>query len=70
MSNVYVHDHQESPIDDAATVKDPVCGMTVDPRKTAHHAEHAGEAFHFRSAGCLATMRNIRQTCSSRSCST
>ncbi|WP_249680457.1 heavy metal translocating P-type ATPase [Roseococcus pinisoli] len=35
-----------------ATVKDPVCGMTVDPAKTPHHAEHAGKAYHFCSAGC------------------
>ena len=38
--------------DPAETVKDPVCGMTVDPAKTAHHAEHAGHAYHFCSAGC------------------
>ena len=31
---------------------DPVCGMTVDPETTAHHAEHAGRHFHFCSAGC------------------
>jgi Cu+-exporting ATPase len=31
---------------------DPVCGMTVDPAKTPHHAEHAGRAFHFCGAGC------------------
>lgn len=35
-----------------ATAKDPVCGMTVDPAKTAHHAEHDGHAYHFCSAGC------------------
>ena len=35
-------------------MKDPVCGMTVDPAKTTHHAEHGGEAFHFCSAGCKA----------------
>jgi Cu+-exporting ATPase len=33
-------------------VKDPVCGMTVDPAKTAHHAEHADVTYHFCSAGC------------------
>jgi len=37
---------------DAATVTDPVCGMTVDPATTPHHAEHAGHAYHFCSAGC------------------
>nr|WP_188659490.1 heavy metal translocating P-type ATPase [Sphingomonas metalli] len=38
--------------DAAVTVKDPVCGMTVDPAKTTHHAEHDGHAYHFCSAGC------------------
>ena len=36
----------------AGTVKDPVCGMTVDPKTTAHHADHAGHTYHFCSAGC------------------
>ena len=35
-------------------MKDPVCGMTVDPAKSAHRADHAGESFHFCSAGCKA----------------
>ena len=38
--------------DGAAKVTDPVCGMTVDPATTAHHAEHAGHEYHFCSAGC------------------
>ena len=38
----------------AQRVKDPVCGMTVDPLKTAHKAEHDGEAYFFCSAGCSA----------------
>jgi Cu+-exporting ATPase len=41
----------------ALSVKDPVCGMTVDPSKTPHHAEHAGATFHFCSAGCLGKFR-------------
>ncbi|MDO9499311.1 YHS domain-containing protein, partial [Falsiroseomonas sp.] len=36
----------------SGTVNDPVCGMKVDPAKTAHHADHAGHAYHFCSAGC------------------
>ena len=36
----------------AGMAKDPVCGMTVDPQATAHHAEHAGHAYHFCSARC------------------
>ena len=46
------HDHQLSPGDGAASATDPVCGMKVDAAKTPHHAEHAGEAYHFCSAGC------------------
>ena len=34
------------------TVKDPVCGMTVDPTKTLHRAEVAGTAYHFCGNGC------------------
>ncbi|MDE8654641.1 heavy metal translocating P-type ATPase [Novosphingobium album (ex Liu et al. 2023)] len=36
----------------AGPVTDPVCGMTVDPGKTVHHAAHAGQDYHFCSAGC------------------
>ena len=35
-----------------AAVIDPVCGMTVDPATTSHHASHAGHDYHFCSAGC------------------
>ncbi len=33
-------------------VLDPVCGMTVDPHKTAHRHSHAGRTYYFCSAGC------------------
>ena len=36
----------------ASQVRDPVCGMMVDPATTAHHAGHAGQDYHFCSAGC------------------
>jgi Cu+-exporting ATPase len=32
---------------------DPVCGMTVDPATSKHRFDHAGDTFHFCSAGCL-----------------
>src|SRR5262245_8028680 len=35
-------------------VRDPVCGMTVDPNAGKPTAEHAGRTFHFCSAGCKA----------------
>src|SRR5436309_2290494 len=35
-----------------ATVRDPVCGMTVDPATSKHRFDHRGETFHFCSAGC------------------
>ncbi|HUH77908.1 MAG TPA: YHS domain-containing protein, partial [Devosia sp.] len=38
--------------DSAGLVIDPVCGMTVDPQTTAHHASHAGHDYHFCSARC------------------
>lgn len=44
--------------DTRITVKDPVCGMSVDPAKSPHHAVHAGHSYHFCSAGCLAKFNN------------
>ena len=33
-------------------VKDPVCGMTVDPATAKHKSDHAGRTYYFCSAGC------------------
>jgi Cu+-exporting ATPase len=44
--------HRSQPSQVSHQAKDPVCGMTVDPTTTPHHAEHAGMTFHFCSAGC------------------
>jgi Cu+-exporting ATPase len=33
-------------------VKDPVCGMTVDPAQAKHQASHAGADYFFCCAGC------------------
>src|SRR3954454_6806946 len=43
----HAHDHGA-----AAKVRDPVCGMTVDPATSKHRFDHHGETFHFCSAGC------------------
>lgn len=44
--------HAPAPADAGAGATDPVCGMTVDPATTAHHASHGGRDFHFCSSGC------------------
>jgi Cu+-exporting ATPase len=51
------HDHGEHhhhPGHDAAAglVKDPVCGMSVDPHTAKHRAEHGGRTYYFCSARC------------------
>lgn len=48
------HQHHQPAAPAPSMVKDPVCGMEVDPRTSPHHAEHAGHAYHFCSAGCRA----------------
>ena len=37
----------------APRVKDPVCGMMVDPQKAAGKVEHAGKTYHFCSTRCV-----------------
>src|SRR4051794_14708573 len=44
------HDHH----DRGMTVRDPVCGMSVDPATSRHRFDYRGENFHFCSAGCQA----------------
>jgi Cu+-exporting ATPase len=34
-------------------MKDPVCGMEVNPERTGFHAVHDGQRYHFCSEGCL-----------------
>lgn len=47
------HVHVSAPAD----VKDPVCGMTVDPATAKHHGAHAGQVYYFCSAGCAEKFR-------------
>ena len=44
-------------VDSPKTALDPVCGMTVDPATTVHHATHYDIHYHFCSAGCLAKFK-------------
>jgi P-type Cu+ transporter len=50
----HAHDHAGMAADDAGAyrVKDPVCGMMVDPHATEHRAEHDGHPYYFCSNGC------------------
>jgi Cu+-exporting ATPase len=47
-------DHGAMPQASSHAVKDPVCGMDVDPHTAAHKADHAGRSYYFCSAGCRA----------------
>jgi P-type Cu+ transporter len=46
------HHHDAPHSDGAKTVRDPVCGMTVDPATSQHRSDYRGETYHFCSAGC------------------
>lgn len=46
------HEHHRHGV--AQVVKDPVCGMEVDPDSTSHVSFYAGARHHFCSAGCKA----------------
>lgn len=50
-----------------ASVKDPVCGMEVEPTDATPHAVHDGEAYYFCSAGCHAKFTADPQKFVSRS---
>ncbi len=36
----------------ATTVKDPVCGMDIDPATAAGKSEYKGKTYYFCSLGC------------------
>src|SRR4030088_1737609 len=46
------HSGDDHHTDGKADVRDPVCGMSVDPATSRHRVDHRGETFHFCSAGC------------------
>jgi len=52
MAHEHHHHHDEADVSAGTRTKDPVCGMSVDPLRTPHHADHAGMTYHFCSAGC------------------
>jgi Cu+-exporting ATPase len=46
------HAHGVEAPDAAGKVKDPVCGMWVDPETSKHRAGYEGQTYHFCSARC------------------
>ena len=49
----HMHGAEGHSHDQDSNVRDPVCGMKVDPATSPHRAEHAGHDYHFCSAKCL-----------------
>ena len=43
--------------DQQGTVKDPVCGMNVDPQTAAGSVDHDGRTYHFCSRHCVDKFR-------------
>ncbi len=54
MTHHHHHHHAESGAQPTAVVRDPVCGMIVDPAAGKPTAEHGGQTYHFCCAGCRA----------------
>jgi len=54
MHHHHEHHHTASAptAETAEMVRDPVCGMSVDPAKSQHHWKYAGQDFYFCCAGC------------------
>lgn len=46
------HTHQHDHDSNEGEVKDPVCGMSVDPHTAEHHSQHAGKTWYFCSSKC------------------
>ncbi|XKG94310.1 cadmium-translocating P-type ATPase [Marinospirillum sp.] len=46
------HDHSHDADSGEHSVKDPVCGMSVDPHTAEHRSQHQGKTWYFCSSGC------------------
>jgi Cu+-exporting ATPase len=46
------HGHSDHHAGAATTVRDPVCGMSVEPATSQHRFDYRSETYHFCSAGC------------------
>ncbi len=49
----HAHHHHALPIAEGAKVRDPVCGMMIDPARAAAKFEYQGQTYYFCNPGCL-----------------
>ena len=54
--------HPEHKSSTTAPVKDPVCGMDVDPSASEHRSERDGQTYHFCSGHCRAKFEDTPET--------
>lgn len=47
------HEHKPAALPEGAA-RDPVCGMTVEPKRAGHRTDYEGHSYYFCSSGCLA----------------
>jgi P-type Cu+ transporter len=50
--DIEVHEHEEGKEEPMARVKDPVCGMEIDPATAAASEKYEGQTFYFCSQSC------------------
>ncbi|MFO7703829.1 MAG: YHS domain-containing protein, partial [Halopseudomonas sp.] len=50
--HAHQHNHNEHEDSGATTVKDPVCGMSVDPHTAEHRSQQGGNTWYFCSSRC------------------
>jgi P-type Cu+ transporter len=50
---IHEHRHEHGHSHDHAALKDPVCGMTVDPATAKYRTKRAGQSYYFCGVGCL-----------------
>ena len=53
MEHSHAHHHAASALSLGTVVKDPVCGMSVNPATARWHLEHAQRTYYFCSEGCV-----------------
>lgn len=58
------HTHQHDHDSNEGEVKDPVCGMSVDPHTAEHHSQHAGKTWYFAPPSVRQSLLTIQTSIS------